>query len=80
MQGAKMRRGTLERVPQTPQNFPRMCYNTRLQPSLRRVSRYPSLVPPGFSPPLGCLYGMIVQCRKRFSPGVPGALAPGEIN
>ena len=96
-----MRRGTLERVPQTPQNFSRICYNTRIQPpgmqgakmrrgTLERVPQTPQNFPrfvitPGFSPPpareppplpsaarvqppSGCLYGMIVQCRKRFSP------------
>ena len=45
-----------------------------------RVRRHPIPASPGFSPPWVCLYGMICQCRKRFSAGVPGASAPGEIN
>ena len=33
---------------------------------------------PGSAP--GHLFGRLCKCRKRFTAGVPGAVAPGEIN
>ena len=68
---AEIRRGTLERVPRTPQNFPERI--------IAAVTRRSRPVPRTSPPPTGRHLPAHLQCRAGTATGVPGAKPPAEL-
>ena len=77
----KKRRGTLERVPRTPQNFHK-CALTRVLPVMFKWLRPEGITSAARVQPRGCKGRSLPasQHRPGLAAGVPGAPAPGKIN